>query len=109
MLRELQKLYKPCLIKDPPVLDTSGAKRESMSSIKRSLEPLLGKIPEASDRKLLQAILFLANNHVSHAQKQLPKKEDANAHYVSGLVCRRLGDYALASFHFRQIPEHPLL
>lgn len=109
MLRELQKLYKPCLITDLPVLDTSGAKRDSMARIKRDLGPLLAKVPEASNRKLILAVFFLANNHVEHAQKQLPKKEDANFHYVSGLVLRRLGDYALASYHFREIPGHPLL
>ena len=109
MLRPLKKLIKTHLHEHEPALANDDKPSLAMTAIKRDCEDLFAKVTDKQTQKWVLGILFVAHGHIDAAAKQLPKKEDPQTAYINGLVQRRLGDYAQASYHFRVAAEHPVL
>ncbi len=107
MQRILNKLIKSYLNERPPALDLSDGTGDSMAAIKRNCADLFEKLTDKTARKWVMALLYIANGHLDAAAKQLPKKEDPQTSYIHGLIQRRQGDYAQASYYFRVANEHP--
>lgn len=109
MLRPLKKIIKTHLHEHEPALAAVEKPSQAMTAIKRDCKELFTKVSDKQAQKWILGIIFLAHGHIEAAAKQLPKKEDPQTAYINGLVQRRLGDYAQASYHFRVAAAHPVL
>ena len=109
MLRPLKKIIKTHVQEHEPALAAVEKPSMAMTAIKRDCEELFTKLTDKQAQKWVLALLFVAHGHVAAAAKQLPKKEDPQTSYINGLIQRRLGAYAEASYHFRIANEHAVL
>jgi hypothetical protein len=106
MHKTLQRLQRECLLRDPPHLDaTQREGRPSQAAIKREAAAFEAELPASADAKVVQAILFLAHDHLDIAAKLLGKRDDPVALYLIGIIHRRRCEYAEACRCFRMVRE----